>query len=104
MMMNNNSKRTDNEVYDLIALALVARRAHECRTRAVDTVTVHSGIHTQFGYNSATVNVEGVTVKFFRARHHSPCRGKCYYEVTEPFGSKGGIEIDASDYWIDVTY
>lgn len=104
MMINNESRMTDAEVIELVTLAIIARRAHACRcTKVGGHVAVHDGIHTQYDTHTVLADVEGVTVQFFRYRQHSPCKGKYHHEVAEPYGFNG-IEIEANNSWITVSY
>lgn len=104
MTMKNKSKMTDAEIVEIVALALIARRTHNCRrVKDESEVAVHDGIHTQFDTHSVLADVEGMTVHFFRHRQHSPCKGLYHHEVSEPYGFDG-VEIEASDVWITVRY
>ena len=104
MNIQNNSRRTEAEITELVTLALIARRAHACRsTKIAGQVAVHDGIHTQYDTHTVLADVEGVTVQFFRYRQHSPCKGKYYHEVAEPYGFNG-IEIEADNSWITISY
>lgn len=105
MKINNGSRMTDEEIVEIVAKALLARRTHAPMVRVNDetTVDVHNGIHSQWSIHHVMVDVGNIIVWFNRYRQHSPCRSKYIYEVGEPYGFEG-LKIDATNYVITVDY